>query len=149
MNNKIFLQWLFLKSNKNIPFNNIEICNLLFNDINRWINNVNDISYIIPENDVLIHFYRFIYCLDNNIQPNYGANYDELFSYKYHGEVVDLFLQLKDKCNSYTVDIFNKHHITADNLMDFINYHIDIYEEINFEDNDMVSIDDEIYGEYE
>ena len=73
MNNNFFLQWLFLKSNKNIPFNNIEICNLLFNDINRWINNVNDISYIIPENDVLIHFYRFIYYLDNNIQQKVAA----------------------------------------------------------------------------
>ena len=148
MNNDFF-KWLFLKPTKNIRINNISICNNLFNEINTWINNNNDISFISPEKDVLIYFYHFIYCLDNNIPIHYNPNYDELFNHKYHNDVVDIFLLLKDKCNGYTVNILNKRNVTADNFMDFINYHIDIYEEHNFEDNDTIMIDDEIYSDYE
>ena len=53
----IFLKWLFLKPNKNLQISNIEICNHLFKTINHWVNNTEDISFYIPEDVIIIHFY--------------------------------------------------------------------------------------------
>ena len=145
----IFLKWLFLKPNKNLQISNIEICNHLFKTINHWVNNTEDISFYIPEDVIIIHFYFFIYHIDNKVPVNYNSNYDELFNNKYHSEIIDIYLELKDICNSYTVNILNKPEITANNLMDFLNYYIDISEELYSEENDILFNDNEIYIDYE
>lgn len=148
--NKDFFKWLFLKPNKNSQLSNINICDDLFNHINEWIDSKDDITFRIPINDVLIYFYVFIYSHDNNINKNYNSEYDDLFNIKYHNEIVDIFIELKDKCNGYTVNYLNKRYITADNLMDFINNFTEISEEIILDDNERHVLDDEIiYSDYD
>lgn len=148
--NKYFLKWLFLKPNKNSQLSNINICDDLFNHINEWIDSKDDITFRIPINNVLIYFYVFIYSHDNNINKNYNSEYDDLFNIKYHNEIVDIFIELKDKCNGHTVNYLNKRYITADNLMDFINNFTEISEEIILDDNERHVLDDEIiYSDYD
>lgn len=148
--NKDFFKWLFLKPNKNSQLSNINICDDLFNHINEWIDSKDDITFRIPINDVLIYFYVFIYSHDNNINKNYNSEYDDLFNIKYHNEIVDIFIELKDKCNGHTVNYLNKRYITADNLMDFINNFTEISEEIILDDNERHVLDDEIiYSDYD
>ena len=148
--NKDFFKWLFLKPNKNSQMSNINICDDLFNHINEWIDSKDDITFRIPINNVLIYFYVFIYSHDNNINKNYNSEYDDLFNIKYHNEIVDIFIELKDKCNGHTVNYLNKRYITADNLMDFINNFTEISEEIILDNNERHVLDDEIiYSDYD
>lgn len=143
------MEWLFLK-NKNNQLKNMEICNHLFKIINQWMTINKDISFNKPYEDIIIEFYIFIYRLDSKTIIDYDSNYCDIFSTKYHSDIVDIFMEFKDICNNYTVDFFNKSNITADILMDFLNYHIDVSDTIHTEEMETLHIEDYLYTtEYE
>ena len=143
------MEWLFLK-NKNNQLKNMEICNHLFKIINQWMTINKDISFNKPYEDIIIEFYIFIYRLDSKPIIDYDSNYCDIFSTKYHSDIVDIFMEFKDICNNYTVDFFNKSNITADILMDFLNYHIDVSDTIHTEEMETLHIEDYLYTtEYE
>ena len=109
-----------------------------------------DISFNKPYEDIIIEFYIFIYRLDSKTIIDYDSNYCDIFSTKYHSDIVDIFMEFKDICNNYTVDFFNKSNITADILMDFLNYHIDVSDTIHTEEMETLHIEDYLYTtEYE
>lgn len=144
------MEWLFLKKNKNNQLKNMEICNHLFKIINQWMTINKDISFNKPYEDIIIEFYIFIYRLDSKTIIDYDSNYCDIFSTKYHSDIVDIFMEFKDICNNYTVDFFNKSNITADILMDFLNYHIDVSDTIHTEEMETLHIEDYLYTtEYE
>ena len=144
------MEWLFLKKNKNNQLKNMEICNHLFKIINQWMTINKDISFNKPYEDIIIEFYIFIYRLDSKTIIDYDSNYCDIFSTKYHSDIVDIFIEFKDICNNYTVDFFNKSNITADILMDFLNYHIDVSDTIHTEEMETLHIEDYLYTtEYE
>ena len=128
----------------------MEICNHLFKIINQWMTINKDISFNKPYEDIIIEFYIFIYRLDSKTIIDYDSNYCDIFSTKYHSDIVDIFMEFKDICNNYTVDFFNKSNITADILMDFLNYHIDVSDTIHTEEMETLHIEDYLYTtEYE
>ena len=130
-----FLNWLYFTPSKWSETTNIDIANEIFELLMKWMNTT-DIKLIIPEEDLIIHFYNFLYNLSINKSLSYDVNIidNQYFFFKYHEDLVDLFMEIKEIYNIQGSSLFNKKNITTDNLLQFLNNYIEILDEI-YEDD--------------
>ena len=146
--NELLIQWLFSTPNRWTVVINKVICDVLFDRLMLWFNNNGDkeIHITVPYDDFKVHFYLFLFNLANDNYGNYKKEENEIFTLKYHDDIVNLFITFKDICNSYTVDYFDKKGTTADKLLNFMNEFIVIDENIPQDEVDHILIvDDDQY----
>lgn len=112
-----FIKWLYSNSGKYSDIKNKNLIDILFLQLKDFIYN-NDLELNISDEDLLIHFYIFNY--DRKIT---NTN-NEYFDFKYHEDIVDMFISFKELCKSQGSLLFNEKKDTADNLLNFINKYI-------------------------
>tara|TARA_B110000495_G_C23005341_1_gene593843 strand:- start:465 stop:896 length:432 start_codon:yes stop_codon:yes gene_type:complete len=128
-----FIKWLYSTPSKWSDTRNIDIANEIFELFMEWMKSIEDLHLIIPEKDLLIHFYNLIYNLGINKSIDYNVKDDQYFFLKYHEDFVDLFIKIKE---IYSSNLFNNNNITADNFLQFFNNYIEKSDEI-YEDDDI------------
>ena len=146
--NELLIQWLFSTPNRWTVVINKVICDVLFDRLMLWFNNNGnkEIHITVPYEDFKVHFYLFLFNLANDNYGNYKKEENEIFTLKYHDDIVNLFITFKDICKSYTVDYFDKKGTTADKLLNFMNEFIVIDENIPQDEVDHILIvDDDQY----
>ena len=114
----------------------------MFEQIVDFTYSTGNIQLTIPEEDLIIHFYNFLYNL-NNDNLNYDIIDDQYFFMKYHSDFVNLFMELRDISISQGSDIFKDSN--ADKLMHFANQFMYSSDDIVDDDIDNLYMDDDIY----
>lgn len=137
-----FIKWLYLSPSKWSETNNMDISNEVFNLLISFIYSTNDIELMIPEDDLRIQFYNFLYNLNKNCEIKYDIIDDQYFFFKYNESFVDVFIDMKNIMESQNSDLFLK--CSADDLMNFSNQFMYVSDDSYEEDND-VYINDDIY----
>lgn len=137
-----FIKWLYLTPSKWSETRNIDIANEIFKLFIEWMKSIEGLHLIIPEKDLLIYFYNFMYNLSINGNIHYNVNDDQYFFLKYHEDFVDLFIKIKEIYNIQSGDLFNKNNITADNFLQFFNNYLETPEE-NYEEDDIEYLEEE------
>ena len=139
-----FIKWLYTKIDRYGENTYKDLLDELYCPLVSWINNEN-LDLIIDIDELHIYFYLFMY---NNTFINYSINNNmdciNYFNMRYHEDIIDLYIQLKDISDIYCSNLFK--YNTADDLLYFlskyifIEYIIPIIQE---EEDDIILNDDQ------
>ena len=110
----------------------MDYCKYIYNYFHKYIVNNKELIPLFNQNKLRIEFFTFLIC------PKYVSkyyNYDEYISLKFNSDMVDLFLEMKDISERFTVDLLI--HKTSEDLLYFIlsNFIIDEEYESDKENN--------------
>jgi len=103
----------------------------LFNQIMIWINNKDELYFIIDEEILNIYFYYFVFTNKTN-EVN-----DEYYLLKYSDDIVDLFIEFKEISKSYGSLLFHEKERTSHDLFNFLFMYIDCNRDIELNDEDI------------
>ena len=126
-----FIRWLYQKINKYEDITNVMLLDHLFNQIMIWINNKDELYFIIDEEILNIYFYYFVFTNKTN-EVN-----DEYYLLKYSDDIVDLFIEFKEISKSYGSLLFHEKERTSHDLFNFLFMYIDCNRDIELNDEDI------------
>jgi hypothetical protein len=147
MNVELFRKWLYSYIHMN-DSRMIDLLNDMFENIITWVENEPELEWFYTTNYSRIDFYITMYrnTIDLN-RNNLSESMIEYISLQYSQDMVDLFLECKEKSMNYGSRLLQNNE-TADNFLQFIINNLYFIND-DSDNEDTMLIDDEIYDSYD